>query len=175
MRVSLVFTFISDDHPGVIEDISRTVADHGGNWLESEMCQLAGKFAGIIRVNAPEQNIHRLGNALQQHSAKGLKITLEQGANEQPEKTVAQLLTLSIIGLDRPGILHEVTFALAEHSINISQMSTELTHAPMAGEALFNANARIEVPESVNLQVLQEQLESVANALTVDIALEISE
>ena len=174
MRASLVFTFISDDHPGVIEDISRTVADHGGNWLESEMCQLAGKFAGIIRVNAPERNIHQLSNTLEQLSAKGLKINLDQGI-DKPEVNVAQTLTLSIIGLDRPGILHEVTFALAEHSINISQMSTELTHAPMAGEALFNANARIEVPESVNLQVLQEQLESVANALTVDIALEISE
>ena len=174
MRVSLVFTFIGDDHPGVIEDISRTVADHDGNWLESEMCQLAGKFAGIIRVNAPESHIHQLSSALQQLSAKGLKITLEQGANE-PEKNVARLFTLSIVGLDRPGILHEVTFALAEHSINISQMSTELTHAPMAGEALFNASARIEVPESLDLQVLQEQLETVANELTVDIVLENSE
>lgn len=181
MRANLVFTFIGDDHPGLIEDMSKTVADHDGNWLESEMCQLVGKFAGIIRVSAPESQITQLGDALQNLSDKGLKVVVDEGVAhgvdgvggiDSAVTTRTSILALSIIGLDRPGILHEVTFALARRAINISQMSTELSNAPMTGEALFSVNARIELPESVNLHELQEQLDSIANELTVDINLE---
>ena len=171
MRTHLVFTFIGDDHPGLIEDVSKTVAAHDGNWLESEMCQLAGKFAGIIRVSVPDSQVSQLGHALQGLSDKGLKITVDQGGNSSTVDQVS-ILALSIIGLDRPGILHEVTFALAKHAINVSRMSTELSNAPMTGEALFNVNARIELPESVDLHELQEQLDSIANELAVDINLE---
>ena len=171
MRTSLVFTFISDDHPGLIEDISKTVADHDGNWLESEMCQLAGKFAGIIRVSVPEARLAKLSHALQGLSSKGLKITLDK-VSTLPTVSSVRFFALSIIGLDRPGILHEVTFALAKYSINISQMSTEMSNAPMTGESLFSANARIEVPESVDFQELQDQLDSVANDLAIDINFE---
>ena len=174
MRSHLVFTFIGDDHPGLIEDVSKTVADHDGNWLESEMCQLAGKFAGIIRVSVPGSQVSQLSQALQGLSDKGLKIVVDQGG-DSPTVNETSMLALSIIGLDRPGILHEVTFALAKHAINVSQMSTDLTNAPMTGEALFNVNARIELPESVNLYELQEQLDSIANELTVDISLEKAE
>ena len=174
MRSHLVFTFIGDDHPGLIEDVSKTVADHDGNWLESEMCQLAGKFAGIIRVSVPDSQVSQLSHALQNLSEKGLKIAVDQGRSHLTADQVS-MLALSIIGLDRPGILHEVTFALAKHAINVSQMSTELSNAPMTGEALFNVNARIELPESVNIHELQEQLDSIANELTVDINLEKTE
>ena len=51
-------------------------------------------------------------------------------------------------------------------------MSTELSNAPMTGEALFSANALIEMPESLNFEELQEQLELIANELTIDISLE---
>ena len=138
------------------------------------MCQLAGKFAGIIRVSVPDSQVSQLSHALQNLSEKGLKITVDQGGSHSTADQVS-MLALSIIGLDRPGILHEVTFALAKHAINVSQMSTELSNAPMTGEALFNVNARIELPESVNIHELQEQLDSIANELTVDINLEKTE
>lgn len=171
MRTSLVFTFICDDKPGLIEEISKTVANHEGNWLESRMCQMAGKFAGIIRVSAPETAIEQLNASLKSLESHGLNITIDQGASTSsptPQKT----LQLTIIGLDRPGILHEVSFALARQAINVTEMSTGLTSAPMTGEALFNANANIECPDQVDLEELQDQLEAIANELTIDISLD---
>ncbi|MDC0985911.1 hypothetical protein OAS67_01280 [Alphaproteobacteria bacterium] len=47
---TLVLTFIAKDRPGLVERLSRTVAEQGGNWLESRMAQLADSFAGIARV-----------------------------------------------------------------------------------------------------------------------------
>jgi glycine cleavage system regulatory protein len=42
----------------------------------------------------------------------------------------------------------------------------------MSGESLFMAHARIFVPPSANLEVLQAELEELANELMVDIELE---
>ena len=42
----LVLTLIGPDRPGLVEAVAEVVARHGGNWLESRMAHLAGKFAG---------------------------------------------------------------------------------------------------------------------------------
>ena len=46
----LVLTVIADDREGIVEQISQTIIEHGGNWMESSMARLAGKFAGILMV-----------------------------------------------------------------------------------------------------------------------------
>ena len=53
MQIPLVMTIISPDRTGLVESIARTVAENGGNWLESRMCRLGGEFAGILRVEIP--------------------------------------------------------------------------------------------------------------------------
>ena len=46
----LVLTIISDDRAGIVEQVAQTISKHGGNWMESSMARLAGKFAGILMV-----------------------------------------------------------------------------------------------------------------------------
>jgi glycine cleavage system regulatory protein len=65
-----------------------------------------------------------------------------------------------------------VSSALAGRAINVKVMTTGISGAPMTGEALFNANAEIEIPDEVDIDDLNDQLEAIANELTVDISLE---
>ena len=51
MTTYLVLTAIGDDKPGLVESLAQTIASNAGNWLESNMSQLAGKFAGVLRVS----------------------------------------------------------------------------------------------------------------------------
>jgi len=53
MTVHVVLTIITDDRPGVVETLSAKLAKYGGNWLESSMLSLAGKFAGILLAEIP--------------------------------------------------------------------------------------------------------------------------
>ena len=50
MKTYLILTIIGEDKPGIVESLAEVIADHSGNWLESSMSHLAGKFAGILRV-----------------------------------------------------------------------------------------------------------------------------
>lgn len=174
MRTSLVFAFIGEDRPGLIESISKVVASHEGNWLESRMNQLAGKFAGIIQLGVDDVQVVALTEALKLLQSEDLSVLIEEsGAETDGEAT--KILQLNILGLDRPGIVHEVSHALARQAINVAQMSTDITTAAMTGELLFNAQASIEVPESVDVYHLEEQLELIANELAVDIDLMLNE
>ena len=56
MNTSIVLTVIADDQPGIIEAVSKTLANHDGNWTQSSMSSLAGQFAGILLASVPEQN-----------------------------------------------------------------------------------------------------------------------
>ena len=56
----LVLTLIGDDKPGLVKAASETVAAHGGTWLESRLARLAGKFAGIVLIAAPDERANEL-------------------------------------------------------------------------------------------------------------------
>ena len=54
MKTYLIISLIADDKPGLIEDLAIVVSNYSGNWLESNMSHLAGKFAGIFRVSVDD-------------------------------------------------------------------------------------------------------------------------
>ena len=65
MERFLVLTVIGEDKPGLVESLARTIAGHDGNWLESRMVHLAGKFAGVLRVSVPPPRMNSLMQALE--------------------------------------------------------------------------------------------------------------
>lgn len=170
MSTSLVLTAIGDDRPGLVEAISRTVADHGGNWVESRMSRLGGKFAGILLVDVSTERREGLVHALQDLSTQGLRVQVEvSGKHETP---TLKPVRLELIGQDRPGIVRDVSRALSQRGVNVERLSTECISAPMSGEVLFKANAELLLPSGVTLDDLREGLETIANELMVDITLE---
>lgn len=81
----------------------------------------------------------------------------------------ARPFSLSLIGNDRPGIIKEISTVLASQRVNVEELNTECTIAPMSGETLFNAEVRLRVPTDLDLDALQKRLEQIADDLIVDI------
>ena len=71
MSRTLVLTFMANDRPGLVEKLSEAVTQHGGNWLESRMAHLAEKFAGIARIDLPDEQLTPFSNALKALEAEG--------------------------------------------------------------------------------------------------------
>jgi glycine cleavage system regulatory protein len=168
MQIPLVMTIIGPDKTGVVESVARAVADHGGNWLESRMCRLGGEFAGILRVEISADKKSSLLNALQK--IPGLNITIHTDEMKISPANARQT-KLEIIGSDRPGIVREIASALARANVNVEEFSSEVTSAPMSGETLFKASARLQLPESCDRAALKKDLEKIAADLLVDISL----
>lgn len=171
MPLPMVFTFVGADKPGLVEKLSSTVAAHGGNWLESRMSELAGQFAGIVKVEVSQEQAVALRAALLALSEQHLSVVVADAKADVLPGDFRQL-RLTIVGNDRPGIMREVSHALATRRISVSEMDTSITSAPMSGDPLFEATARIHVPQSLDLDELNTQLDAIAEALTVHIDLE---
>jgi glycine cleavage system regulatory protein len=167
MIESLVMTIIAADRPGLVERITACVADHGGNWIESRMSHLGGRFAGIARVEVAADKLTALRRALHGLEADGVRIVVESGAGAKAAAGVAA--TLELVGNDRPGILRTVTGVLAAHGVNVEELSSECVSAPMGGGDLFQARARVLVPGGVKLEAVQRDLEKIAQDLMVDL------
>jgi glycine cleavage system regulatory protein len=169
MQMPLVMTIIGLDRTGLVESVARVVADHGGNWLESRMCRLGGEFAGILRVEIPAAKKSPLLNALQKLQANGLQIIVRDDS-PKAEKISGRLTKLEIVGSDRPGIVREITSALARANVNVEEFFSEVVSAPMSGETLFKASARLQLPELCDLAALKKDLEKIAADLLVDVS-----
>jgi glycine cleavage system regulatory protein len=167
----LVLTVLGEDRPGLVEAVSQVIAAHGGNWLESRMSRLAGKFAGILRASVPEMQTETLTAALRDIELQGLRMLIEWSDNDEPAPAY-QLYKLNLIGNDRVGIIRDISQALAAYRVNIDELNTDYISAPMSGEILFKAAALIRVPHDVALADLQANLDNLAHELMVDIDLE---
>ena len=167
----LVLTLIGPDRPGLVEAVASIVAEHGGNWLESRMTHLAGKFAGILRAELPPERVAAAVAALAALDGRGLKVVAEMASRAEraaPERT----MDLELLGLDRPGIVREIAQHLAANGVNVEELTTDRTSAPMSGEMLFEARAHVHVPAATDVAKLRAALERVASDLMVEVKLE---
>lgn len=161
-------TVIGKDRTGLVESIAKLVAEHGANWLESRMCRLGGDFAGILRVEVPADRRAALEQALA--GFRDLNIVVRSDKPHVPQGA-PKLVALEVIGPDRPGIVREITAALASQRVNVEELATECLSAPMTGELLFQARARLLLPAGSSVAALRKSLESAASALAVDFTL----
>lgn len=158
-----IITVLGPDRPGIVRALSQIVADHGGSWLESRMARLAGQFAGIVLVEAPEG----LPAALAGLERQGLGIAV-QPAVPRPAADGERLL-LEVTGNDRPGIVRDVTAVLAQSGVNIEEFTTTIEAAPVTGGILFRAVARLLAPGAGAMEAARAGLERLGDELMVDI------
>ena len=172
MSLSLVLTVIGDDRPGLVEQLATAVSQHNGNWLESSMSHLAGKFAGVVCISIPASQLEAIKKALAE--LPGLRITSDVAKpNESTETiTATRRLKLSLVGHDRIGIVRDVSQILARHAVNVEDLSTYTASAPMSADILFHATAALTASQSLDARALANDLEHLSNDLMVDITLD---
>jgi glycine cleavage system regulatory protein len=168
---SIVLTLLGPDRPGLVEAVSDIVMRHEGNWLESRMAHLAGQFAGILRIEVPDKQVQRIRESLLTLTSAELQVVVVPSLSPGNE-ILLRPLRLHLIGHDRPGIVREIAQVLASRGVNVEELHTECQSAPMSGEALFVATARLGVPEQLGLNELRFALEQIASDLMVDVTLE---
>ncbi|WP_281965870.1 glycine cleavage system protein R [Serinicoccus marinus] len=168
---TLVITVVGDDRPGLVSALADVIAEHRGSWERSQLAELAGKFAGIATVDVAEASAQALADALA--GLTGVLDTTVHTARPQPEQAEdGGLLHLDLVGNDRPGIVKEITAALAEHRVSVEDLQTKVVPTPQAGGDLFAARARLRVPPEADLPGLRAGLERIATELLVDLSFE---
>lgn len=171
MLTSLVITVIGPDRPGIVSAVSDKAVEFGANWTDSLMANFAGQFAGIVQLQVPVQQCDALMSALRSLDSPGMRVAVARGGDGSGA-TAVRHLKLDLVGNDHPGIIHSISNQLAQRGISIEKLQTEVISGAWSGEQMFQMNARLLVPLSLDTDELRQGLESLANELMVDITID---
>ena len=163
----LVLTNISDDRAGIVEQVAQAISNHGGNWMESSMARLAGKFAGILLVEVEAAAQQLLEKDLAALADQGIKITVENSGPQTNDD--AHISCLEIVANDRSGIVGEISSLLAKNQVNLVSLETFCESAPMSAGMMFYAHAYTQLPVGMSEDQLTQLLESLSDDLMVEV------
>lgn len=167
MQTNMILTVLGVDRTGLVQELSELLTAHQGNWTESRMVHLGGQFAGLLQVTLPSAQLDSLKTAMAKLQTKGLQIQLAEAELVEPEAE-PESLRIELLGLDRPGIIRDITAQLAALKVNIEELFTEQRLAPMSGEVLFFADLILSLPKDVSAEQVQNKLEDLSDQLMVD-------
>ena len=171
LTTSLVVTLIGPDKPGLVRKVSDFTQHFAITWADSRMTCLAGQFAGIVHFKVAPDNAEAAITALHALEETGLKVTVTRN-DAAPVPAGRRMLKLELVGPDRPGIVRQLSTRLAERSVNIVDLHTEIVRKGEDGEHLFRFKALLVAPQSLSDATLRETLEPLAGELMADIGLD---
>ena len=171
MQNRYVITFIGDDRRGIVEHLADKIQSHDGNWLDSRLSQLEGKFAGLILVELSDARSAALEQALGELPGGDLSVRVTP-AGEAPDETGLPL-ALNLMGPDRPGIVREISSALAAAGLNVLTMDSHVESAAFTGEPIFYATISAIAAETLSIAALKDKLDAIAETMTVEIDIDI--
>jgi len=165
---SFIITAIGSDRPGIVSEMTSLIATYGGNVEESRMSKMGSDFAIIMLVRVLGKYNDSLEVAL--NSVADLAISIKE---TQGHERLNNKYKISLNGADNEGIVNVLSKYFADNLINISEMETNISSAPMSGTPLFNLSAYIVLPEKLKEKNIRKELETIAQKLSVEISLDI--
>ncbi len=169
---TLILSVVGSDRPGLTQALAAAVLSAGGNWLESHLSRLGGLYVGSVRVELAAEGVERLRAAVRAVDAEGLEVRIAPAVEAAADLgAVGDAVHFSLVGQDRPGIVHQVTAVLSGLGVNIEAFDSRISAEPHSGAALFHVDARLRLPAATAAGQVQDALEAISGEIMVDISL----
>ena len=155
---TITMSLIGKNRVGLISNITKQLWNDNVNITKSNMIKLNDNFVLSMSANIPNKlNIDTSyfipNDIMINNGFIKLENNYIQNASNIPIK-------INVSMADTPGIIHETTKILAENNLDISELSSDITPAPISGNDLFNLKIIAEGKPNINKYNIKEQLES---------------
>jgi glycine cleavage system transcriptional repressor len=166
-----LMTAVGKDQPGIVAAISGVLFEADCNIEDSQMARLGPDFACMLLLALPEGwTSNQLDDRLRKVREQ-FKLWIHL-ADLLPEEATGEphdhpVYNIHVYGADRKGIVHRITKHLAEQSINISNLHTEVIPHK---EPLYVMLIEVEVPPFVDTAKLQRNLKAIGNEIGVQVS-----
>ncbi len=174
MAQNMILTAVGKDKPGIVAGVSKVLYELGYNIEDSSMTLLKGEFAMILVISGKKdispvqfsKNFDFLRKTL------GLSIYLrELSPDELVHKVDEQvkIYAISVYGVDKPGIVYEITQFLADKKVNIVDVNTQI--AGSKEESVYVMLLEVEVSSDMGEEHLRKELENKGKELDVNVSI----
>lgn len=168
---ALVVTVNGPDRPGIVSQIAERALRFDASWAVSRLERLAGEFAGMVHLEVPHANADALADALRALESNGLRLVVARsGATDAPAGQ--RCFDLELVGVDRLGIVSQLTHILAGQGITIEQIQTETLRGDASGKPTFKVVAHLLAPAALSADAVLGKLDALAKEMMLDIALD---
>ena len=167
---SLVVSIVGADRHGIVSLLADRAQRFGANWAASRLTRLATEFAGTVHFEVPRENADALASALRGLESSGLQIVIARSDGASVPDSLRSV-ELELVGEDRLGIVSRLTRILAERSVSIESLHTEIIRSGVTGKQTFKIEAHLLVPAALSVDALRLELGTLASEMMVDIAL----
>lgn len=165
----LVICAVGPDRPGLVDELTGYLLEHGGNIADSRMVNLRGQFAMILLADVPAQHEPALRASLPAVAAKiGLTLTAAPRSACPAAPSQGLRYQLKVGAMDQPGIVHRITHLLHSLGANIEDLHTRLDAGPHSGTPLFSLTLTMTAPPALRLKTLRAQLDTLCESLNCD-------
>ncbi|MBN4063612.1 hypothetical protein JYT79_02410 [Cardiobacterium sp. AH-315-I02] len=168
MTTKLVISALGDDRPGIVDELSDIIYNHGLNIEDSRMTVLGGEFAILLLVSGDAPAIE----SLQEKSAdieQSLKLSLLiKPTTESTPADNTLPYSVEVAALDHPGIVNNISRFFSSRNINIVNLQTERYAAPHTGSPMFSLHMTIGISADTNIAHLREAFSEICDELNLD-------
>ncbi len=170
-RPGIVLTAIGPDRPGLVNALASYVARRLGNIEDTRMAKLGGEFAVLMLVTGTAQALEDLERDQRSIEAE-LGVSCFFRRTHSPTPTAgARAYRLTISTTDRPGIVEGVSQLLVARGVNVASLTSRVVPAPLTGTPLFELEADLELPSSLDVGEFESALEGAAERENIDFSL----
>ncbi len=164
-----ILTALGTDRPGLVDEVSQFIFQHGGNIEDSRMLNLRGQFAIMLLLSGEEAALGRIRSDLSRF-AQAVKLHAELAPTDthRPAAEPAMPYRLTATAMDQAGLVHRIAHVLRGLSVNIESMETHLTAAPITGAPTFEMELLMSVPHTTAISKLRGQVGKLCDELNID-------
>jgi len=171
-KTFLVLSALGEDHPGIVDRLSKAILDQGCSIEDSRMTVLGGDFAAILLVEGKWNTLAKVENVLPELERQlGLTITSKRtGERERGGNSIPY--AVDVVAMDHPGIVHNLAGFFADRGINIEDMATNTYAAAHTGTPMFAVHMTVGIPADTHIATLREEFMDYCDGLNLDAVLE---
>ena len=149
-------TLVGRDRPGIVARVTHALFEGGATLGEASMMRLGGNFAIMMMVGfeGTSRELERLLSV--EAESLDLHLHIDRIEGRLHEHLVPDV-RIRVFGADRPGIVAQVTGALAEAGLNITDLQSDVAGTEQAPVYVMT----IEGQAREGLQALESALEVV--------------
>ena len=169
MIKNIIVSIVGPDKPGVVSNISKIIKNNSGNIDKSRMVRLGDFFTIMVSITINKDNLIRLNKDLENYS--DYQITTYESKTNLTNDVNDDVKIIHLNGIDNEGLVFKITNEFTKLNINIEELETNISNAPMSGLTLFSLIAKIK-HSKIDYDILKNKMDTLSSELDVNIVLE---
>ncbi len=171
METLMVLSAVGPDRPGLVDELTHSIAECGCQVGDSRMTVLGGEFALIMLVTGNWNGIAKLENLVSRlEESLGLKITAKR-TQERSEAGKVIPYGVEVVAIDRAGIVSDVANFFARRGINIEDVYTSTYPAPHTQTRMFSLHMTVGLPGEMSIASVRGEFMDFCDDLNLDAVL----